>query len=128
MNQLPTLMSKLAIVLISSLIVLTSTVANPISDKLPASFEPQLTHLDHQSVALDWQTTMKTRAVIEFGINANNLDHAALIHQPQTKHQRTLTDLQPNTNYYFRIRINDLNGELISISPIRQFFTHLTEG
>lgn len=128
MNHQTVLITKLAMVLIISFGVLTSTVANPISDQLSASFEPHLTHLDHQSVALDWQTQIKTRAVIEFGINANNLDRATLIHQPQTKHQQTLTDLEPNTNYYFRIRVNDINGELISVSPIRQFITHINNG
>lgn len=59
------------------------------------------------SAVVSWTTKKETQGAITYGINPNSLSLMKTETSPTTQHRLTLTNLLPETTYYFAIKIGE---------------------
>jgi peroxiredoxin len=75
------------------------------------------------SATIQWETTLAVTGQVEYGkTDAYGLTTTSS-QQPTTKHNVTLSGLEPNTIYYFRIRLKDTSGNDVLSEGDRSFTT-----
>lgn len=82
---------------------------------------PLVVHLGDTSVSLRWDTDEPADSVVEFGVGefTTRLEDDALV----TRHEVTLLDLEPSTNYEYRVISSDASGNGPTASPVDGFTT-----
>lgn len=73
-------------------------------DKLPRG--PYLQNPTEDSMVVKWRTDASVVGQVEYGTSANNLSDMTPALAATTNHEVTLTGLQPDTTYYYRV-LND---------------------
>jgi LysM repeat protein len=58
------------------------------------------------SITIEWKTDHKTKSTVSYGTD-KNLKEKKKDNDKEKKHKMTLTNLLPNTRYYFRIKAKD---------------------
>jgi hypothetical protein len=74
------------------------------------------------SVVIIWSTNLPTKSQVEYGEDNGSAVQQSSVYTQGRSHEITLTALQPNTTYYFRIRSQPAKGRQIT-TAIRFFRT-----
>lgn len=75
---------------------------------------PVIERLDQNSATIAWSTNVRSSSIVRYGTDANNLTQTAEAAWGQgglnNAHRVRLTNLQPNTIYYFRVESTQAQG------------------
>lgn len=87
------------------------------TDDTPASIEAfNYNKLGYSTVQLFWNTDYRTSCVLEYGTEPGNYTHSEVLTYDETTdfyhtyHAQTLIDLEPDTQYYYKITATDENS------------------
>lgn len=72
------------------------------------------------SIIVKWRTTEVSESVVRFGLSPTNLDQTAASSAIVTEHEVKLTDLSPDTKYYYSI---GSSGQTLASGPSYFFIT-----
>lgn len=81
---------------------------------------PWLQSASPTRLVIRWRTDEATDSVVWYGPSLNQLDQIVRITAARTEHEVTLTNLQPNTWYYYAV--GNVNG-ILSGSELQHFLT-----
>jgi len=82
---------------------------------------PYLQHSTQTSQAINWETNLPANSIVEYG-EATPLDQSVTDSKPTTFHGIVLTNLKPQTNYFYRVISRDSSND-IAASDIFTFQT-----
>jgi phosphodiesterase/alkaline phosphatase D-like protein len=68
---------------------------------------PLVSSRTDRSAVIVWYTDESGDSKVEYGTSSNNLDKEFVDSEPTLAHQVTLTNLQPGTEYYYRVSSTD---------------------
>jgi phosphodiesterase/alkaline phosphatase D-like protein len=85
----------------------TSASNNGGSDNVQITSGPTPTNLTPNSATLVWTTDKTAASDVKYGTDPNNLSQRAYERGGEKNHDADLTNLQPNTTYYFQILRRD---------------------
>ncbi|MBI4043080.1 MAG: fibronectin type III domain-containing protein [Deltaproteobacteria bacterium] len=112
-------MKKISLISVNLLIFLLPALAGGVEFLSPPIPRAIFSH----SVTLEWEASKPALATIEYGATEKMRQHVTV--RPFRKfHTVTLTQLKPNTIYYYRVIITDHRGKK-GVSPILTFATEL---
>ena len=79
--------------------------ATQVAQAQPAviSKPPMLQYMDESSAVITWSTAVPTPSKVYYSANTHNLDQVAEEPGSNTYHRVHLSNLQPNTTYYFEV-------------------------
>ena len=83
---------------------------------------PVMSSIGPNTAIVQWTTSTPTNSIVRFGSNPNSLSQTAQ-GQPGTTHQVQLSNLQPNTHYYFEVMSQDPNTGAMAQGMPGQFQT-----
>ena len=85
---------------------------------------PVIEHVDNNSAQIAWSTNVSASTQLKYGTDPNNLDKIEQVPWGGMTHRITLSNLQPNTTYYFKVESAEAQGTGTSaISSMKQFQT-----
>lgn len=64
---------------------------------------PGVDNVSQSSVVVFWNTNLPSGAIVRYGTAGDKLNQTAMAPSGQTDHKVTLTNLQPDTNYFFQV-------------------------
>ena len=64
---------------------------------------PGVDSITSNSVVVFWNTNLPSGAVVRYGTAEDKLDQTAVAPSGKTDHKVTLTNLQPDTTYFFQV-------------------------
>lgn len=64
---------------------------------------PGVDNVTQSSVVVFWNTNLPSGAIVRYGTTEEKLNQTAMAPSGQTDHKVTLTNLQPETNYFFQV-------------------------
>jgi len=64
---------------------------------------PGVDNITTNSVVVFWNTSLPSGAVVRYGTDQDKLNQTAMAPSGQTDHKVTLTNLQPDTTYFFQV-------------------------
>ena len=70
----------------------------------------QVTNITQNSAAITWQTNKPATSLVKYGLSPGDYTSEAMDTTYSTSHQITLTNLNPNTTYYFIVNSTDAYG------------------
>lgn len=89
------------------------------ADNAPARVENfKYNNLGYATAQLFWNTNYRTTCVLEYGTepgvytNSETLDYSILTDNYHTYHAKTLVNLKPDTQYYYRVTATDENSNV----------------
>ncbi len=88
-----------------------------------------LQRVEANQITVMWETNVDGFGVVEFGTAADSLNQAA--YSPQladSHHEVVLTDLQPDTRYWYRVRTQLVGGATDLLGDVRSFRTAVEPG
>ncbi len=75
---------------------------------------PVIEHIDQNSAIIAWSTNMRSSSIVHYGTDPNNLTQTAEASWGQgglnNAHRVHVSNLQPNTTYYFRVESTQAQG------------------
>lgn len=80
--------------------------------------------ITHNSATISWKTDVVSNTQIEYGLTANYGSTTTLNTTLVTDHTQSITGLQPNQLYHFKVMSRDASGDL-AVSGDRTFITTL---
>lgn len=84
---------------------------------------PAVTYKNDRSATLRWVTDEAAATRINFGTSASTLDRQRELSGNGTEHIAPLTNLQPSTQYYFRVSASDLSNNGPTRTALDSFVT-----
>ena len=87
---------------------------------------PYLQKASPTQMTVKWRTTSNTQSVIQYGTSLANLNQTVSNNTSKSNHELTITGLNPNTKYYYKI--SNSAGTLVNASSDMYFKTHPTVG
>ncbi|HWR34405.1 MAG TPA: fibronectin type III domain-containing protein [Clostridia bacterium] len=86
--------------------------------------QPQAQVTSSNSAKVVWTTNVNSGGIVKYGTDPNNLNQTANAPWGGTTHEVTLTNLQPNTTYYYQAVSQHGQGTGTgALSPVQQFST-----
>jgi acid phosphatase type 7 len=87
--------------------------------------KPYLQHSTQTTMAIMWETNLHANSMVEFG---EKLPLTSYVNEnkPKTIHELILTELKPETNYFYRVISKDKNND-VAASEIYTFKTAVRE-
>ncbi len=79
--------------------------------------------LDATSVTITWQTSLPADSQVVYGVSSLLGQTSVQTLSATTQHSITLTGLQPNTNYYYKVQSRAAGASVTSISTLHDFNT-----
>jgi hypothetical protein len=78
-----------------------------ISNVVPASFDSTL--IDADEATIKWRTNMATKSKIRYGVQSGKYKRGVYVNKSHREldHEILLTELEPNTTYYYQIHVYD---------------------
>jgi len=65
--------------------------------------QPYLQSASHDRMTVRWRTSIELPSVLHYGTNLENLDQEVVLPESTTEHAITLTNLAPETRYYYSV-------------------------
>jgi phosphodiesterase/alkaline phosphatase D-like protein len=85
---------------------------------------PRVESVTGNSAILAWSTNIGSSAIVHYGTDPKNLSQMAEAPWSNSTHRVTLSNLQPNTTYYFQVESSQGQGTGTgTMSAIEQFRT-----
>lgn len=113
----------LPVVLACSLLIGCSDGANQGGGDPPTEVEAEVSDDISTVVKVNWRTRGETVGYVEFGRDDELTQSTPITSEPGTKHEATLLGLKPDTEYQFRIVVDDGNGGELGRSSIHTIRT-----
>lgn len=87
---------------------------------------PYLQKATSSSMIIRWRTIEPSISTINYGLSANNLDQSMADNKMKTEHELEITDLNPNTVYYYEIE--NAQSDNVNLHKNLYFKTYPTIG
>jgi hypothetical protein len=106
----------------TSLPISFTTLASPDTTAPIIIGSPLIQNITHQNVVIRWSTNESATTRLVIGTSPNALDQIETKNGLGTKHNLSVTGLEPDTIYYFQVQTSDAEGNL-AMSEIMSFRT-----
>ncbi len=83
----------------------------------------EVTNITSSSVTITWNTDIPADSQVEYGADELLGSFTQINSALSNSHSATITNLQPNTNYIFRLRSKPLGSALATVSDYHEFDT-----
>jgi len=73
-------------------------------------YDLKITNIDQDRATITWRTNYEADSLVKYGLESGNYSWQVYDGTLTTSHSVTITDLQPNTTYYFVVNSTDASG------------------